>query len=143
MIIKLTPPQITEYWDMIKFAYVKGDLVPDESRSGALNEMLQALLSETAQCFIRISDDRQMIALMITRILINKNTGDKFLFIQCIFSFRTVPNTEWHIDWQFIQDFAKQEQCKYIDAESSNDQIFRILSQLGAKEIYRTFRFQV
>ncbi len=143
MIIKLTPPQIVEYWEMIKFSYVKGDLVPDDKRQKILNSLLQELLSEKAQCFLRITDDRQMIALMITKIMISQASGDKFLYVQCIFSFRTVPNTEWQIDWDFIQAFAKQEDCKYIDAESSNAQIFTILSQLGAKELYRTFRFQV
>ena len=143
MIIKLTPAQIPEYWELIKFTYVKGDLISDDHRQSAFNEILHALLSENAQCFLRIADDRQMKALMITRILIAKGTEDKFLFIQCIFSFRTISGTEWQTDWKFIQDFAKQEGCKYIDAESSNEQIFEILTQLNAKEIYRTFRFQL
>ncbi len=143
MIIKLTPPQIVEYWEMIKFSYVKGDLVQDDQRQVVLNKLLQELLSEKAQCFLRISDDRQMIALMITKIMISNISGDKFLYIQCIFSFRTVPNTDWQEDWDFIQAFANQEDCKYIDAESSNAQIFTILSQLGVKEIYRTFRFKL
>ena len=143
MIIKLTPPQIVEYWEMIKFSYVKGDLVQDDQRQVVLNKLLQELLSEKAQCFLRISDDRQMIALMITKIMISNISGDKFLYIQCIFSFRKVPDNQWEEDWKFLRTFAKSNKCSYIEAESSNPQIFKIMQQLSAMELYRTYRYEL
>ena len=143
MIIKITPPQVAEYWELVKFGIVHGDLVSEDHRQVVLNEILQALLSETAQCFFRLDDQHRVIALMITRIQISKVSGDRFLYIQCIYSFRQVANLEWHEDWNYLQTFASQNDCKYIDANSANPVIFQLLDSLGAKELYRTYRFKV
>lgn len=143
MIIKLTPVQVAEYWELVKFGLIHGDLVPEDRRQVILNETLQALLSEKAQCFFRLDAEHRVIALMITRILISKISGDQFLFIQCIYSFRKVENREWETDWKFIQEFASISKCEYIDAESANPVIFQLLDGLGAKELYRTYRFKV
>jgi len=143
MIIKLTPVQVAEYWELVKFGLIYGDLVPEDHRQVVLNETLQALLSEKAQCFFRLDAEHRVIALMITRIQISKISGDQFLFIQCIYSFRKVENREWEADWKYIRDFASVAKCAYIDAESANPAIFQILKNLGAKELYRTYRFKV
>jgi len=143
MIIKLTPVQVAEYWELVKFGLIHGDLVPEDHRQVVLNETLQALLSEKAQCFFRLDAEHRAIALMITRIQISKISGDQFLFIQCIYSFRKVENLEWQTDWKYIQEFASVAKCEYIDAESANPAIFQILESLGAKELYRTYRFKV
>jgi len=144
MIIKLTPPQITEYWENIKYSMVHGDLIEESHRQIVLNETLQALLSETAQCFMRIDpEDRKIIAVMITRIKISDRSFDKYLYIQCIFSYRKVKNIDWQKDWNFVGEFAHSNDCKYIIADSSNSQIFNLMNNLGAQEIYRTFKFEL
>ena len=144
MIIKLTPPQVATYWELIKYANIHGDFVSDDHRQQVLNETLHALLNENAQCFIRIDDnDRQIIAVLLTRIQVCKLSGDKLLFIQCIFSFRTVPVNQWVVDWQYLKTFAKSNGCKYIEAESSNPKIFQIMQQLNARELYRTYIYEL
>ena len=143
MIIKLTPPQVSTYWELIKYANVNGDLVSDDHRQVVLNETLHALLNETAQCFLRLDDNRQVIAVLLSRIQIDKVSGDKLLYIQCIFSFRKVPDNQWEEDWKFLRTFAESNQCSYIEAESSNPQIFKIMQQLSAMELYRTYRYEL
>jgi len=141
MIIKLTPPQVAEYWEPIKYSIIHGDLVADKNKQIILNESLHALLSERAQCFIRLADDRKIIAVMMTRIGISPITDDKFLFIQCIFSFRSVDKEDWKIDWNYVLEFAKHSGCKYIQAESANERIFEITELIDFKEAYRTFKY--
>ena len=143
MIIKLTPPKVVTYWELIKYANINGDLVSDDHRQQVLNETLHALLNETAQCFIRLDDNRQVIAVLLTRIQVDKVSGDKLLYIQCIFSFRSVSDNQWEEDWQYLKTFAKSNSCEYIEAESSNVQIFKIMQQLSARELYRTFRYEL
>ena len=143
MIVKLTPPQVSTYWELIKYANINGDLVSEDHRQVVLNETLHALLNETAQCFLRLDDNRQVIAVLLTRIQISKVSGDKLLYIQCIFSFRKVPDNQWVEDWQYLKNFAASSQCKYIEAESSNPMIFKIMQQLAARELYRTFRYEL
>jgi len=68
---------------------------------------------------------------------------DKYLYIQCIFSYRKVKNIDWQKDWNFVGEFAHSNDCKYIIADSSNSQIFNLMNNLGAQEIYRTFKFEL
>ena len=144
MIIKLTPPQVSEYWEIIKYSLVKGDLVGDDHRQVVLNETLQALLSEKAQCFLRFnSETRKVMAVMITRIKISDRIQEKFLYIQCIFSYQAVKNPEWQEDWNFVSAFARDEDCKYILADSENPKIHQIMGDLGAQEIFRTFQYSL
>ena len=139
MIIKLTPSQVPTYWEIIKYSLVHGDLVKDDNRQVVLNETLHALLNEKAQCFFRLAEDRQVIAAMLTRLQISKASDEKYLFIQCIFSFRKVKNMEWQEDWNYLNQFAINEECKYIKAESANPEIFKILNSIAFKESFRTF----
>ena len=144
MIIKITPDQVTKNWEMIKYALVHGDLLDEAHRQAVLNEVLHALLSETAQCFFRLdSKNRQIIAIMITRIKVSNRNLDKYLYIQCIFSFRQVDIIEWQTDWNYIKFFAGDNKCKYIQADSINHKIIQLMNNLGASEIYRTFKYTI
>lgn len=142
MIIKITPDQVTKNWEMIKYALVRGDLIEESHRQSVLNEILHALLSETAQCFFRIdSEDRRIIAIMITRIKISDQNLNKHLYIQCIYSFRQVKMIDWQEDWNYIITFAESNSCKYIQADSINPKIFHLMEHLGAHEVFRTFKY--
>ena len=142
MIIKLTPPQISEYWEVIKHALIKGDLASDDHRLQVLNETLRALLNEKAQCFMRTTkEDRQILAVMITRLKISDQSQDKFLFIQCLFSHAAVKNLEWQTDWNYILQFAKDEGCQYILTNSNNPRIYKLLNTLGVQEAFRSFQY--
>ena len=144
MIIKLTPPQISKYWDVIKFSLIKGDLVDPDHRQVVVNETLLALLSERAQCFLRINrETRKVQAVMLTRIKISERAQEKFLYIQCIFSYQTVNNLEWQKDWNFVADFAQSEGCKYLMADSANPKIHQLLGDLGVQEVFRTFQYSL
>ena len=144
MIIKLIPSQVAEYWELIKFSLVKGDLIGEDHRQVVLNETLQALLSEKAQCFMRLnSETRKVMAVMITRIKVSDRAQEKFLYIQCIFSYQVVKNLEWQEDWNFVSAFARNEDCKYLLADSENPKIHQIMGDLGAQEIFRTFQYSL
>ena len=140
MIIKLTPKDITKHWDVIKYALIRGDLITPDYRQEVLNDMLHEMLCEKAQCFFRFdSEDRKIQAILITKIQQNKRTLEKFLYIQCIYSFLIVDNSIWQSDWDFIKTFAEEVECSSILANSSNPRIFEILGKLDVKESYRTF----
>ena len=144
MIIRLTPPQIAKNWEVIKYSIIKGDLVEDDHRMVVLNETLRSLLSEKAQCFIRIEkESRHILAVMITRIRISNRSQEKFLYIQCLYSYRPVTMTDWQNDWKYIIQFAKNEDCKYILTDSGNPRVFKLLDNIKAKEISRTFRYSL
>jgi len=142
--IRLTPENIVKHWDIIKHALVRGDMITPDQRQSVLNDMLHELLCERAQCFFRYGmDDRKIQSIIITKIQRNDRTLEKFLYIQCLYSFKVVKHTYWQEDWDFIKAFAKETDCHSILMNSYNVRVFKLLSRLGVKESYRTFLYNL
>lgn len=143
IIVRILPIQVPRLWEAVKFACVQADEVKKEDIPSYLNELLHALLNEKAQCFIRLDEDRSLLALMVTRIMGDKITGKKQLLLQCLYSFKTVDYDVWTRDWKLVMDFAKAEKCEYISFESKHPRIWEIGESLGFQETFRRFVFEV
>ena len=139
MIIRVLPVQIPKLWEVIKFACVQADEVNKENMPSYFNELLHSLLSDKAQCFLRLGDDRTLLAVLITRILVDKITGGKSLFIQALYSWKSADDREWQDDFNFVKEFAEHENCKRISFESRNNKVWKIAEFLGFKENLRKF----
>ena len=143
MILKLLSTQISTYWEIIKFAATKAEEVDNEDLPAYLNWFLHSLLSDKAQCWVRLDEDRKIIALLITQITIDKITAKKSLHLRCIFSFRHVPFDSWQKDFDLLIQFGKQEKCDNITSASKHEKIWEIMSYLGCKETYRLFAYDL
>lgn len=143
MILKILSTQVSTYWELIKFAVTTVDEVDKEDLQPYLIELLHALLSDKAQCWIRLDEKRTIIALLITRIRVNKITAKKSLYLQSIFSYRQVPLDIWQKDFNMLVQFAKQEGCKKITFDSRNPRIWEITTSFGCLERYRSFEFRL
>ena len=139
MLIKLLSTQIPQYWEIIKFVATKAEEVDNEDLPAYLNWLLHLLLSDKAQCWVRLDEDRKIIALLITQIIIDKITTKKSLHLRCIFSFKHVPFDLWQKDFDLLIQFRKQEKCDNITCASKHKKIWEIMSYLGCKETYRLF----
>ena len=105
LIIRILPTQVVKLWETIKYGVVLADEVNEEERYIYLNELLHALLNEKAQCFVRLSDDRRLLAMLITRFQVNKITGDKELYLQGLYSWEAVNDEVWQHDMDFVKEF--------------------------------------
>ena len=143
MLIKLISTQVVDFWEVIKFAVTRVDEVDSKDLQLYLNELLHALLSDKAQCFVRLSKDRIIIALCITRIRADKITGKKYLFIQNVYSFKATIDETWTQDADFLKEFAKKEKCSYLSFYSRNKRIWELGEMVGFKERYRVFNFRL
>ena len=143
MLIKLISTQVVDFWEVIKFAVTRVDEVDSKDLQLYLNELLHALLSDKAQCFVRLSKDRILIALYITRIRTDKITGKKYLFIQNVYSFKATIDETWTQDADFLKEFAKKEKCSYLSFYSRNKRIWELGEMVGFKERYRVFNFRL
>jgi len=143
MIIRILPTQVPQLWEAIKFTLVQADEINKEDMPYYFNKLLHGLLNEKAQCFIRLSDDRRLLMLLITRIIIDQITGNKDLFIQGIYSWAVVNKENWQDDYNFVKEFAKSEQCKRISCESRNKRIWQLCEKLGFRENLRSFIFDL
>lgn len=142
-IIKLLPIQIPFMWETLKFVATKADEVDKKELQPYLNELLHALLSDKAQCFVRLDEKRTLLALLITKIMGNKRTGEKYLYIQCLYSFQLVDDSIWRKDMIFIRQFADKEKCSYISFDSRNTKVQEIGRMLGFEEVNRNFSMKL
>lgn len=141
--IKLTPMQIPKFWDIIKFATTKVDGVLETDRPLYLNKLLNALLNDKAQCFVRLDDNRKLMAIAVTRISFDEITGEKALFVNCLYSFESVNGNQWSTDIGLILQFAKNIGCKRLITYSNNHRVFDIVSMIGFKERFRCFNMEL
>ena len=150
MLIKLTsaahknqPSQIVLFWDLIKYSCKNADMVQPQNYQIYFNELLHALLSDKAQCFVRLSEDRKIIAVLITRIIGNKITGEKSLLLQSMYSFKVVPQEIWEDNFNALLNFATKKDCKKITFDTSNKIIADRCLKIGCKEITRTYEYNI
>src|SRR5574343_1264333 len=139
MIIKLLSTQIPVFWEAIKFTVKEADEVDEKDLQPYLNELLHSLLNDTAQCFVRLDDERRLTALLISRIMADKVTGEKYLFLQCLYSWQKQPDTVWTQETDFVKKFAESVGCKYLSFTSRNEAMFKLGEKIGFEEKYRTF----
>ena len=143
MLIKILPDQVVQLWETIKYVAVKVDEIDEQDLPKYLNELLHALLNEKAQCFVRLNDNREIVAIFITRFLMNTINGEKYFQIQCVYGFKSAQNEVWEKDWNVLKEFAKKENCSYIGFTSRNKRIWDIGKIMGMEEAYRTFKYRL
>ncbi len=139
--IKLLPAQVVQHWELLKYITVKTDEVNEKDLQPYLNELLHALLNGKAQCFLELSENRNVVGVCITRLMANKITGEKYLLIQNAYSFQAADNETRKQSFDFLKEFAKKEQCSYMSFESRNKRIWELGELAGFREKNRTFEF--
>jgi len=138
-IIRIPPIQIPFFWEVIKQTVVQADEVEVKDRPFYFNSLLHSLLNDKSQCFVRLNEEKRLLALMITKIAIDKITGDKSLSIQNLYSWKMVDDKEWQNDFLFFRSFAKKEDCKYVSFESRNPRVWQLGELAGFREKSRMF----
>jgi len=142
MIIKILPNRIPKVWEIIKHASTQADGI-EHGLEPYLNEMLHALLSGKAQCFLRTNDDQTEVkAVIITRLLIDQFTKEKYLLLQSYFAFEAATDQAWAENMQYAIDFSKKEKCSYISFTSNNERILELAGLYGFKERHRRLDFR-
>lgn len=143
MIVKILPVQIPVFWDSIKFCAVTADEIDKKYQQGYLNELLHALLSDKAQCFVRLDDTRILAALMITRMGVSKMTNKKSLFIQILYSIKKTDTNAWQEDYNFITKFALSQKCHSVTFDTRHNEVMDLGHVLGFKEVQRSFEYEL
>jgi len=143
MLIKLIPKQIPVFWDVIKYGCKNADTLHHENYQPYFNELLHALLSDKAQCFVRLSDDRRIVAVLVTRFIGNKITGEKHFHLQCAYSFQAEPKSTWEEDHKVLLDIALKSKCTKITFDTSNPKLGRLAMGLGFKEVSRSYCYMI
>ena len=135
MTIKLVSTQITDFWELIKYALNQVERIGDVEADGVYNRLLAMLLSDRGQCFVLYSPDKAVKAICITSILQDEIRGTKTLHIRCLYAFKSAHNDEWAKEFNTLIDFARAEGCNKITFETANQKIKAIVKAIGAVEV--------
>jgi len=131
MNIRIQSDQVPIVWDAIKFASVKSNSIEDKYIPSYLNTLLCDLLSSKAQCFVRLSEKRELLAIAITKIMLDNTTGMKSLTVESLFSFESTTTDEWKSGIELIRKFAKASECSFITTYSRTDRVNSLLESIG------------
>lgn len=142
-IVKLLPAQIPQFWELIKHITVKVDEVDERDLQLYLLELLHALLNDSAQCFVGFDDKKAVTTVLITRLMMEKITGVKYLFIQNMYSFRPSGNETREKQSAFLKEFARREQCVYIFLKARHERIWELAKANNFEEDFRAFKFRL
>lgn len=143
MTIRVLPNRIPIIWEAIKFSSVKADGVREKDIPIYLTNLLHALLSERAQCFVNLDDERRLVRIAITRVKVDEVTGEKSLAVNSLYGFKPTSVEEWQRDIDTIKDYAKKHGCKRVLACSNNERVFEIVQNIGFENYFRHFVLEV
>lgn len=143
MLLRVLPPQIPKIWDSVKYTIMKVAEVKEKDYQTVFNYTLRELLSEKMQCWVRLNEERRLVALLLSEIRINKITGEKDFMLSLLYSWRPTANDEWISDLDEIKIFAKKAECARIIAESSSQRMWNIYELNGFKESIRRYIYEV
>ena len=143
MLVRLLPNQIPLVWEAIKYTIVQVELVQEKDYQNVFNYVIKSLLSDKAQCWVRLNDERRIVCLMLTEIQANKMTGAKTLVPRVLYSWRPTGNDEWMRDIEELKIFARKVECSEIVVESASPRMWDIYTLGGFKEKTRKYTFEV
>ena len=135
MLIRLEPDQISRYWDTIREG-VRGGLPPTAANDDdRMANVLAALLSGRAQAWI-IMQDKQVVGIVITMILVEEMTDTKNLIIYSFAGFSPILRTSWMKSMQELVKFAQGMGCRSVGAFTTHKGIVDMLKKRvpGTKE---------
>ena len=143
MFIRLLSRDIPRYWELIKQAMKQVDEVDAKQFPAYARELLVALMSDRAQAWLRVDENRQITLVCLTRILHNTQFDEKYLYVQAVYSWKREPDSIWQRDLDILKDFARREGCAYAGHVSRNPRIWEVVQNIGFREVTRTFAIRL
>lgn len=143
MFLKLLPDQVPMFWDSIKLAMIRSNNLEDRYIDSYLINLLAALMSDRAACFVRLTDEKELIAVHIVRVVENEIIGKRSLISDAIYAFKKMTLDEWKENFKHIVEFAKVNRCANVIAWTNNERVVEIAEAIGAKETSRTLTLEL
>lgn len=141
MLTQLIPDQISNFWDIIKFA-VEESLPPIAGDSpDKMNKILAALLIGKAQCwasYIKGEEFNKFEGIVITKILFDDISDTKSLLIYCLYGYENVDKRSWLSGLKALTKYAMSQGCIQIVGYSNVSLILKVVKSLGG-EAEQTF----
>ena len=141
MLTRLLPDQISQFWDVIKYA-IEQSLPPIAGESpGRMNRILTSLISGGSDCWASYTidgDQRRFEAIVITKMLYDDVSDTKNLLIYCLYGYEIVDRSSWASGLKSLVKYASGKGCHNIVAYTDVPGIVDLVKRLGG-EAKQTF----
>lgn len=146
MLTRLLPEQISNFWDIIKYA-VEQSLPPLVSdHPDKMNRILSAALCgkvEVWASYNKSPEGNKFEGIVLTNMLYDDVSNTKNLLIYCLYGYNEVDNKSWLDALKAIVKYAKSRGCSQIVAYTDKPYIVNIANQLGSESIYTFISFDI
>ena len=133
--IKLLPEQAAKLWHFIRFAIAETFVVRESATNDILQNYLVTILTGQRQVWAILDSEKNIIAILITRISSESLTGERVLSMDNLYAFAIVPQGEWDKAFETLVKFAQSNQCKALTANTLNPRIKDLAGMYGFKEV--------
>jgi len=143
MLTKLMPDQISNFWDIIKYA-IEESLPPIVGESpDKMNKILAALLCGKAQCWTsydKTEGENKFEGIVVTRVTYDDVSDTKNLLIYCLYGYETVNKSNWLSGFKTLVKFAIGQGCSQIVGYSDVPLILKMVERLKGETKYTFVR---
>lgn len=143
MHIRIQSDQVPLVWDAIKLASVRSNSIDDKYAPSYLNTLLCNLLSGKAQCFVRLSEKRELLAVAITKVVADDITGVRSLIVESLYSFKPADTSIWQEGIDLIRKFAEVSECSFITTYSRTDRVCDLVESIGMNKHSTRYTMEV
>lgn len=146
MLTILTPEQVSNFWDIIKYA-IEQSLPPIVGdHPDKMNRILSSLLSSQTQCwasYTRIGDTPKFEGIVLTKMIYDDASDTKNLLIYCLYGYEEVAKESWVKGLVSLIKYANSKECEQIIAYTEIPYIVEVAKQLGGETKYTFLSFNV
>ncbi len=139
MLTRLLPDQISQFWDVIKYA-IEQSLPPIAGEGpDKMNKILTSLLSGRSDCWASYTvngDQRRFEGIVITKITHDDVSDTKNLLIYCLYGYEMVDKSSWTSGFKSLVKYASSQGCHRIIGYTDVPFITKTVEKLGGETRY-------
>ncbi len=139
MLTKLLPEQISQFWDIIKYA-IEESLPPIAGEGpDKMNKILTSLLSSKSECWASYTvngKERRFEGIVITKIQYDDISDTKSLLIYCLYGYETADRSSWTAGLKALVKYAASRNCHRIIGYTEVPFIVDVVRRLGGEAKY-------
>ena len=146
MLTQLLPDQISNFWDIIKYA-IEQSLPPIAGdHPDRMNRILSSMLSGKTQCwasYTRGEEETKFEGIALTQVLYDDASNTRNLLIYCIYGYNPVDSGSWLKALTSLVKYSKSQGCTQIVSYTDVPHLIKLAKKLGGETKYTFISFDV
>ena len=146
MLTKLLPDQISEFWDIIKYAIDQSTPPIAGEHPDKMNNILMSAREGSIDVwasYVKENKSNKFEGIVLTELLYDKPSKTRNMLIYCIYGYNEVDKQSWVDGIKAILKYANSKKCNQVVAYTNLPHIVEIVESLGGEAKYTFLSFDV